>query len=218
MNYFKIPAISNSKLGELNDAMNAKEKQENIADIYNFGSLVDAMITEPALINHKTQSTFIESDEVWLTVDNESWDKACAMKEAYFNNDFCVAFHNMMKFQYVYVRKNFLFHHQGHTASLPVKCKFDYINQKIRKSGDLKGLSIDTRAAFINAISHFNYDRQAAFYMDIAKAIDSHTIIAVSKKKPHPIFIKTIRKGDDLYLQGKEKYNKLGILYDQLVA
>ena len=98
-----------------------------------------------------------------------------------------------------------------------VKCKFDFINKQLRISGDLKGLSITNELAFHTAIDHFNYDRQAAFYMDVAGCIDSHTIIGISKSSPHKIFKKTVNKGDYNYLRGREKYNRLGVLYKQLV-
>jgi hypothetical protein len=88
------------------------------------------------------------------------------------------------------------------------RCKYDLFWRPLGYGGDLKSTACTTQTAFEASISYFGYDLQRAWYMDISGA-DKDLVIAVSKKRSHPVFVVPIERGDAIYTAGREKYLRL---------
>src|SRR5882672_3542634 len=77
-NYFSLPSVSNSELQALRRATNALPNPfEDIQDSFNFGSLVDAMLTEPHRVNHCHFT--LEDNGRQITFTPTEWELAIAM-------------------------------------------------------------------------------------------------------------------------------------------
>jgi len=68
---------------------------------------------------------------------------------------------------------------------------------------DFKTLGVSSYNQFVTAIYRFDYDRQAAFYMDLS-GIDRFWIVGISKVNAK-IFKIAIKRGDYLYRSGRGK-------------
>ena len=99
---------------------------------------------------------------------------------------------------------------------LGVRCKWDGWRPDLRYGFDIKSTSATTQAQFEAAVKHFDYPRQRAWYMDIAKS-DYDILIGISKVN-YKIFKVFIRRGDSLYREGYEDYINLAFRYWLLTA
>lgn len=78
---------------------------------------------------------------------------------------------------------------------------------RVNWGGDLKSTTATTQKQFEEAVRYFDYDRQRAWYMDIAGS-NQDVLIGVSKEN-FRVFKVPIRRDDDLYKSGFQKYNEL---------
>ena len=78
---------------------------------------------------------------------------------------------------------------------------------------DDKTTAARSQAQFESSIDRFNYDRQAYWYMEIAE-LDRFVFIGASKTRIGEVFIKIIKRGDPLWLSGKEKASALAYYSD----
>ena len=95
---------------------------------------------------------------------------------------------------------------QDDTTQLPCKGKVDILYQNMLF--DLKTTAATTDEDFRKSFKKYDYDRQAAYYIDGSGA-NSMTFIALSKFKPFNIFLVQVKKSDDIYLMGRRKYKFL---------
>ena len=109
------------------------------------------------------------------------------------------------------VNKGQEFDNGGFCFALDTRCKWDWWLQTAHFGGDLKTTAAATAAEFNDAIDFFDWDRSRAWYMDIAHS-DNDFIYAISKKN-NRIFKKFIRRGDEVYNRGREKYEDLAYKY-----
>lgn len=194
--YFSRPEISNSDLTSLKNELNPNQFEVDPTEAYAFGSLLDAMITEPHRINW-IDGTF-DGEPVPIT-----FDKAKKMMFAWMNSDRCQQMTKGADFQKVSI-KNQDFTYNGITFNLDTRCKWDFFGHL---SGDIKSTSAKTEKQFIAACHHFDYFRSRAWYMDIENT-DRDIIIGISKVN-YKIFMVPISRGDDLYNKGKSEYLEL---------
>lgn len=101
---------------------------------------------------------------------------------------------------------NISFTRMGVDVSFDTRCKFDFTLPNV--GFDLKTTQSKTKKQFFAAVDFFNYDRQGAFYMDTAN-IDEFRIIGLSTFKPHDRFYWTMKRGDQNYKSGVDKYREL---------
>ncbi|WP_243651318.1 PD-(D/E)XK nuclease-like domain-containing protein [Hymenobacter gummosus] len=73
---------------------------------------------------------------------------------------------------------------------------------------DFKTTSCRDRAHFLATIEQYDYDRQAAFYLDALQA-DRFLIIGVQKKAPHALWTVEVSANLLLMEQGRKKYTAL---------
>ena len=73
---------------------------------------------------------------------------------------------------------------------------------------DFKTTSCRDEAQFLATIEQYDYDRQAAFYLDVLQA-DRFLIVGVQKKAPHAIWVFDLATAPLLLEQGRRKYRRL---------
>ena len=100
-----------------------------------------------------------------------------------------------------------------HKFSLPLRCRWDIWDKEKKFGADIKTTSTKTQKSFESAIKYFDYDRQMAFYMDIANC-DRVSIIGVSKIN-YKIFTVDIERDSDLYKSGHKKYSELAFYWNK---
>lgn len=206
--YYNRNEVSNSDLTELKNLLYPRLQFGDKEKIFAFGSLVDAIITEPSRVNYYQ-----------LTVDDVK----------YTEDDFALAreMHKSLliesrKDQFLaYVLKNsdtqkFMvkereFDYMGFKYILPTRCKWDWFLSSVGFGGDLKTTFAESQSQFDEAVDFFDWDRSRAWYMDIAGS--SRDFIYAISKKNCKVFKKFIERGDKIYNRGFEKYNELAFKY-----
>lgn len=195
--YFDRSEVSNSDLSWLKNQLFPRDMPDPTR-AYRFGSLIDAMITEPFLVNFFTRTMNgyqFPVDEFTLAVE---------MKKAFLADEFCRDFIEKSEPQKVMSRK-LNFDYNGYEFALPVRCKWDIWRGTM--GGDIKSTVATTQSQFMDAIKYFDYDRQRAWYMDIAGSkVD--VLIGISKVNLR-IFKVFIKRDSDLYKEGHDKYLNL---------
>ena len=203
--YYDRPEVSNSDLGWLEKYWLPQSFVIDLEAAYRFGSLIDAMITEPTLVD------YFKLQVAGVQYSKEEFDKATCMKKAFFADPFCKSFAAQCEMQKVSVRHDFPIDLDGISFKMKVRAKWDFFAPKIDLSGDLKSTACTTQKQFEESIFHFNYDRQAAFYMDIENK-SNFMFIGISKVN-YKIFKVPVKRGGMIYNSGKDKYKELAFRY-----
>lgn len=191
----------------------------NIRAIYDFGNLFDALTTEPELVDHENMTVWL-SDGTQASFTTEQFNRAKKMRESALSNPMVQSLVANMQFQVIVREPEFHIITDYAEVIMPVKIKADMMNRHMRMGADLKSCACTTLTAFIAMIDHFDYDRQAAWYMDVS-GCDQFVFIGVSKvadkRGKHGVFIHCIQRGDVMYLAGKEKYSRLAVQYKVMI-
>ncbi len=199
--YYNRTEVSNSDLSALKNYLEGIDNNfPNRDQIFYFGNLFDAMLTEPHKIDFRNK----KFDGV--PVDSSMFYKAEKMKLAFLKDPFALHVFKNSKPQSVIVDKVDLTFHD-YPFSLMMRCKFDFDLSNLDLVVDLKSTSSTTQEQFDSAILKFDYDRQAAVYMTMAN-VNRFAIIGVSKKN-QKLFKVMIDKNSDLYKSGMEKFTDL---------
>jgi hypothetical protein len=193
-----------------------RPEQGNLQDIYDFGNLLDAMATEGHKITGRTMTDRGRSIEF----SEEKFAQAIKMKTALDGNDFIALTFRRMRKQHEFYRKKFIINYEGNTVILPARCKTDGDIKSMKLGVDLKGMGAITHEQAWKAFFHFDYDRQAAWYMDVAQ-LDKMLYVMPAKKTgrngEHPVNLISVVRGDEIYQSGLRKYSKLAFLYYHLI-
>lgn len=208
MDYYSRPEVSNSDLTELKKQLMPIQYNIDVEQAYKFGRLIDAIITEPHLVNYYSLSI---GDDKYT---QEDFDIAREMYKAFMKDEQCAQLLKLANTQKVMVIQDKDFNHEGSGFRLSVRCKWDMWMQALMWGADIKSTTATSQKQFIDAARHFDYDRQRAWYMDIAGS-SRDMLIGISKKN-FQIFKIPVQRGDSFYTSGKEKYNELSHLYYQL--
>lgn len=198
--YFNRNEVSNSDLGALEKMFMSREQVGDIEAAYRFGTLVDAVITEPEKVDHYKYTV---SGEQYTC---EEFAKAGEMAKAFMADDMCRQIMKHAVFQTV-MAKTMQYEHRGVPFTLNVRCKWDLWMELLEWGGDIKSTAAASQKAFEQSIEYFNYDRQRAWYMDIAGS-KRDMLIGISKVN-NKIFKVPITRDSDLYKRGREKYLEL---------
>ncbi len=198
--YFDRPEISNSDLGWLQEYFMPREQVGDREAAYRFGSLVDAVVTEPEKVDYFRRTV---DDEQYTC---EEFERAEQMNKALRRNEMWQNIVKLSDFQKVFVgsvpfqvgRVNF---------SLEMRCKYDFWIRGMGWGGDLKSTFATSQKQFIEACEHFDYDRSRVLYMLLSGA-KQDILVGVSKQN-YNVFTFTIRQGDAFYQRGLEKLNEL---------
>lgn len=208
--YYSRPEVSNSDLTALKDLLHPVPMPPGVREAaFRFGSLVDTIITEPDRVNYYR-----------LTVDDEQYtdDEFRHAKEMHrslrmtaMHDPFLAKVLEEAETQRFMINHGQEFEYGGFPFTLDTRCKWDWWLPLYGFGGDLKTCAAATQHEFDEAIDFFDWDRSRAWYMDIAHS-DKDFIYAISKKNCN-VFRAMIRRGDQIYTRGREKYLELAFQY-----
>ena len=197
--YFSRKEVSNSDLGWLRNQLYPRDMPDP-TQAYRFGSLIDAMITENERVNYFKMS--LDGD----AYAEHEFALAAAMKVAFLKDEFCRQIIEGSEPQKV-MSTTLDLDYDGMQFTLKARCKWDIWRQTF--GGDIKSTAATSLSQFKDAIEYFDYDRQRAWYMDIAGS-KTDVLIGISKKNMK-IFKVFIDRNSPLYKNGKQKYLDLGL-------
>lgn len=206
-NYYSRPEISNSDLSWLKNSLSISDEVMSPYLSYRFGTLVDAVITDPE--NFDFQNLAYGN----YVYEREELDRALKMKSSFLKDEFCRKLIKASSTQTVKVGEVQL-SYAGLLFSLLMRCKYDLLAESLGIGGDLKSTTAQTKEQFYNSIFHFDYDRQRAVYMSIS-GLDRDVVIGVSKVN-FKVFKVYIKRGDDIFNSGMRKLEYLGYKYFML--
>ncbi|GHT03479.1 hypothetical protein AGMMS49525_08640 [Bacteroidia bacterium] len=206
--YYNRLEVSNSDLSWLKTQINPRENVSDPTEAYAFGSLIDAMITEPDRVDYFQMTLDGEK------VKKELFNNAVAMKRAFWNDDFCRDFADKMDGQKVSIRHDNDFNYKGIDFKLDVRCKWDIWRTDWGWGGDIKSTTATTQAQFEAAARFFDYDRQRAWYMNIENS-KRDVLIGISKVN-HKVFKIFINRESEFYKSGVQKYLELAFRWNLL--
>jgi hypothetical protein len=204
--YYSRSEVSNSDLSWLKQQLHPVEMPDP-TEAYRFGSLIDAMITEPHRVNFLTRSL----DGHQFTADD--FERAEKMKRAFLTYPFCNDLLNASLMQKVMSNKVSI-NYKGIEFSLNMRCKWDLWIDRIGSGGDIKSTSATTQKQFEDAVQYFDYDRQRAVYMQISGA-KNDVLIGISKVN-FKVFKVFINRESPLYVSGMEKFRYLAFHWHTL--
>lgn len=212
--YFLRKEVSNSDLTELKNFLYPRTQYGDKEKAFKFGTLIDAMITEQDRVNYYKLTV----DDVVYT--KEDFELATEMKKALRmearKDQFLAQVLEKSDTQKFMTNKNQEFEYGNFKYTLDTRCKWDWWLAQFGFGGDLKSTFAESQKQFNEAIDFFDWDRSRAWYMDIAGS-NQDFIYAISKKNLK-IFKAFIKRGDPIYLKGKEKYDELAFKYWMLLT
>lgn len=212
--YYSRPEVSNSDLTELKNLLYPRTQYGDKEKAFRFGSLIDAMITEPDRVRYDKRMV---DEEVY---SREDWNLAEEMKKALrresYKDGFLKHVLDQAETQRFMVNKAQPFEYGNFEFTLDTRCKWDWWLPAMNFGGDLKSTAAETQKQFDEAFDFFDWDRSRAWYMDIAGS-QQDFIYAISKKNCR-IFKRFIKRGDASYTRGKEKYDELAFRYWMLIV
>lgn len=204
--YYDRPEVSNSDLSWLKNQLCSREMSDPTA-AYRFGNLIDAMITEPDKVNFYSRTM----SEVQFKA--EEFEIAERMKRAFYADDMCRNIAAVADGQRAMsVRRTF--DYCGMEFELSCRCKWDLWCDRTASGCDIKSTEATSQAQFEAAARYFDYDRQRAWYMDIAGS-NEDVLIGISKKN-FKVFKIFINRQSEWYSEGFAKYNELAFRWYQM--
>lgn len=204
--YYGRSEVSNSDLSWLKNQLHPRD-MPNPEQAYKFGTLLDNMLTEA----HKVNYSLLQCDGEQYT--SEEFEMANEMRKAFMKDDFCRNMVENSTPQKIMVKQQ-SFEVDGFGFTLPTRCKWDIWMDSFGWGGDIKSTTATTQKQFIDAIYHFDYDRQRAFYMTLAES-KQDVLIGISKKN-FKVFKVPIKRTDEMFKSGIEKVNELTFKWWQL--
>lgn len=212
--YYLRTEVSNSDLTELKNYLYPRTQYGDKEKAFKFGTLVDALITENERVHYSKRMV----DDV--TYSREDFELGLAMREALRKearkDEFLRAILSNSDTQKFMVNKSQRFLYGNFEYTLDTRCKWDWWLPDFGFGGDLKTTFAESQNQFNEAIDFFDWDRSRAWYMDIAGS-QQDFIYAISKKNLK-IFKAFIRRDDDTYKRGKEKYDELAFKWWMLFS
>ena len=212
--YYLRTEVSNSDLTELKNYLYPRTQYGDKEKAFKFGTLVDALITENERVHYSKRMV----DDV--TYSREDFELGLAMREALRKearkDEFLRAVLSNSDTQKFMVNKSQRFLYGNFEYTLDTRCKWEGWLPGFGFGGDLKTTFAESQNQFNEAIDFFDWDRSRAWYMDIAGS-QQDFIYAISKKNLK-IFKAFIRRDDDTYKRGKEKYDELAFKWWMLFS
>lgn len=207
--YYNRPEVSNSDLTELKQLLHPRQQFGDKEAAFRFGSLVDAIVTEPARVDYYRHTV----DDVQYTDDEfrHAEEMHRALRSEARRDPFLAKVLELSDTQRFMVNPQQPFSYCGFDFCLDTRCKWDWFMPLFGFGGDLKTTFASSQKEFDEAVDFFDWDRSRAWYMDIAHS-NQDFIYAISKKN-NLVFKKFIRRDDDIYRHGREKYEELAFQY-----
>lgn len=207
--YYNRSEVSNSDLTELKNLLHPRLQFGDKEAAFKFGTLVDAIITEPDRVNFYRFTV----DNVQYSEDEfrhaQELHRSLRMEARH--DQFLAKVLEIAETQRFMVNKQQRFEYGGFPFALDTRCKWDWFLPVMNFGGDLKTTFATSQKQFDEAVDFFDWDRSRAWYMDIAGS-DRDFIYAISKRNGC-VFKKFINRGDVIYNRGKDKYEELAFQY-----
>lgn len=186
-----LPQVSNTDLSELKAQILGQLRQPNPVALA-YGSHFHAAVLEPA--------TYQRTDERGIR-----WPELETLARQVRRQRYCR--------DLLYRGTAELTHTATHTATgVQVKIRPDLLvtSPAGRRTTliDFKTTSCPDLARFLASTEQYDYDRQAAFYLD-ALGADRFLIIGVQKKAPHQVWVFDATAAPGFIEQGRKKYTAL---------
>ena len=202
MDYYARKEVSNSDLSWLENELNPRECPPDPTAAFRFGNLIDALITDVDTVNFFERT--VMTNRGLEKFSQEEFDIAERMKEAFWHDSLCRDLFSDGVGQKEMIVHGKEFEHLGMKFELDVRCKWDWFKESVNWGLDIKSTAATTQEQFVAACLFFKYDRQRAWYMDIAGS-NRDVIIGISKKN-FKVFKVLIKRDDPFFISGKEKY------------
>jgi hypothetical protein len=214
MNYFDLPEVSASDLGALKRLYyGLPDNREHLRDIFDFGSLVDAMLTEKHKLDPSTLG-LLQDNGFYIYYTREVWLQAERLARNLAEDPLVARMLPLCRGQYIF-RRTLNFNYQGDDFQIRARCKFDLYGKTIGTGLDFKTTACKSQKEFVASIEFLDYDKAAAWYMDLAR-IDRFLIIAAAKKSDK-IFKYVIHRDDETHKRGVEKYSLWAYRWKMLI-
>ena len=177
--YYSRPEVSNSDLTQLKNLLHPRLQYGDREEAFRFGSLVDALVTEPNRVNRYRFTV----DDVQYTEDEfeHATQMLRALRSEARRDAFLAKVLETADTQRCMFNKRQQFQYGGFSFSLDTRCKWDWFLTPYGFGGDLKTTFASTQKEFDEAVDFFDWDRSRAWYMDIARS-DRDFIYGISKK------------------------------------
>lgn len=203
--YYNRSEVSNSDLTALKEELHPRMQFGNKEEAFRFGTLVDAMITEPERVDYYGLTV----DDIQYTDEEfrHAYDMLSSLRREAKSDMFLFNVLGYANTQRVMINKQQKFTYYEFDFHLDTRCKWDWFFDKIGFGGDLKTTFASSQKEFEEAVDFFDWDRSRAWYMDIAGS-NRDFIYAISKKNSK-VFHKFITRDDEIYKRGREKYEAL---------
>lgn len=206
--YYSRSEVSNSDLTSLKYRLYPQLnfiKDKDRKKAFHLGTLVDALVTEPAKANHfrKTVDDEQYTDAEW------KWGKAQLekLRKAAKKDPFLDYVLKNAEGQRWFVNPCQHFDVGCYSFDLPTRCKFDWFLGSF--GGDLKTTVATSQDQFERTIDWFDWDRSRAWYMMLLNSLDpswgKQDFIYGVSKTANKVFFKKILWGDEVFERGKEK-------------
>ena len=189
VNYYDRSEVSNSDLTELKNLLHPCLQFGDKEAAFRFGSLVDAIITEPDRVNYYQFTV----DDVQYTEDEfrHAQEMYRSLRREARNDAFLAKVLEIADTQRCMVNKQQQFEYGGFVFTLDTRCKWDWFLDLFGFGGDLKTTFASTQKEFDEAVDF---------------------IYGISKKNCC-VFKKFINRDDAIYKRGREKYEELAFQY-----
>ena len=197
--YYNRKEVSNSDLSWLKKQLYPTYMPDP-TEAYKFGNLLDAMLTEPDRVDFLQRTC--DTDKF----TKEVFEQAMNMKRAFARDEVAKQMIDGADTQKI-MSKRLNLNFQGIDFNLNSRCKWDIWKENLKWGGDIKSTASTTQKGFEDAVKYFDYDRQRAWYMDIAGS-KQDILIAISKVN-YKVFKVYITRDSELYKSGKAKYLEL---------
>jgi len=199
MNYYQVPMLSNSKLGDLDRMHNEKFKpsDEILEKAFKAGNQIDYSLFEP-------QNLDLEDPNLANIRKMQEQVMAHPLFKAYYNHPHCKHQHEVYRI----------------IQGIPFKCKLDSYLKSKNLIMEFKSTACKSEQSFMQAAfgEQLNYDRQIALYMNLAN-VDKCIFVGVSKFN-FKVFVLIVERDDKVFKQGMKKLrDALGIFqqYQQFI-
>lgn len=201
--------IRNSDLNKFRMKYLGKEFNiEFLKKYLHFGSLVDALITEPEQVDFKNNSLMLDTryDCMRYYFKEDDLELANLMRESFFEHPFCAAIARHGE-KYIFTRKDFEF--DGELIWTEGETDMLFTDGDINL--DVKMTAAQTEKEFFKAVKEYYYDQQGSWYIDNVE-VSRHVVAGISRKavddKGLPvIFLYPIVKGHRSYEDGYDRYS-----------
>lgn len=207
-------SVSNSTLSQLKRILEGKENEPLPTFVFDYGKLVDAMITTPNMVDYNRRMLKpnpVYPDDKPVFFGTQQWVMAIRNRDTFFDDKQCADIWSLAVGQHKSRREDQEFEFHGVKFKLDTSCRWDLWVPTMHFGLEFKTTGAQTLADFRKACDLYDYDRAAYWYMNCSQS-DQYLIVGVTKttNKIHKI---AVRRGDDFYKSGEQKALHLAFRY-----